>query len=272
MGARIEVAGGSVRGTRHRRIERNNQDAWHWETRGGVTVAAVTDGCSSGRSSEAGALLGARLAVRRAHELAARAGLADAQAFAAALTRALRRDLIVLLDLLGDPAAADDLLLFTVGLAIIDAHAGVICWAGDGVYAVNGVVRRLESRDNRPDYPAYDAVRPPDTPPLAPLRAVWSGPAEAVETLLIGTDGLLEWEAAAPRPLSGDGPAPGALSQLLTSAAVFRNPDRVRRILALANRESRRPDWSAHTVRVESGLLPDDTTVVVLRRVLEPCA
>ena len=57
----FQVAGGSVTGRAHAVLGRGNQDAFAWVDDDGVLVAVVCDGCSSGRHSEVGAHLGARL-------------------------------------------------------------------------------------------------------------------------------------------------------------------------------------------------------------------
>ena len=53
------MAAGSAIGREHRRLGRNNQDAWACAVGPGLLVAAVADGCSSGAHTE----VGARLAV-----------------------------------------------------------------------------------------------------------------------------------------------------------------------------------------------------------------
>src|SRR3989344_4330748 len=58
------IAGGSVAGRDHRRAGRNNQDAFCFAQGEYATAAVVSDGCGSSMTSEIGAGLLARLAVR----------------------------------------------------------------------------------------------------------------------------------------------------------------------------------------------------------------
>jgi hypothetical protein len=58
----------------------------------------------------------------------------------------------------------------------------------------------------------------------------------------------------------------GPLSQFWTDDRYFANPDALRRRLTLINRESVRADFESRRLVRTPGLLPDDTTVVVLRR------
>ncbi|MFT3694294.1 MAG: protein phosphatase 2C domain-containing protein [Kofleriaceae bacterium] len=56
----FKTASATVIGARHRRAERNGQDAACVRVEDGIAVAVVCDGCSSGAGSEVGARLGAR--------------------------------------------------------------------------------------------------------------------------------------------------------------------------------------------------------------------
>ncbi|MEM9539522.1 MAG: protein phosphatase 2C domain-containing protein, partial [Cyanobacteria bacterium P01_E01_bin.42] len=63
MKNQYELAMGSVIGRRHIRLGVNNQDALSVLSRDRFTVAVVCDGCGSGRHSEVGAKIGAKLVV-----------------------------------------------------------------------------------------------------------------------------------------------------------------------------------------------------------------
>ncbi|HUH12928.1 MAG TPA: protein phosphatase 2C domain-containing protein [Longimicrobiales bacterium] len=254
------VAGGSVRGTRHRRAEGHNQDGLSWSA-GEPLVLVVTDGCSSAERSEVGAALGSRIVARRARAACAWPGLDDAAAFARAVRDGLLTDLAPIYAALGgEPADLLDHLLFTAVVAVAERQRTVVLVMGDGVAAVNGELWVVDSPDNRPAYPAYGLLDP-GSPPEP--RVLWAGPTDAVRTLMVGSDGVRDLLAAGGAPLAGAG---GALAALLDDARVFDNPDQLRRLLALANRESQRVDWQARRIHTERGGLPDDTTIVVARR------
>jgi hypothetical protein len=56
------------------------------------------------------------------------------------------------------------------------------------------------------------------------------------------------------------------LSQFWTGDDWFANPDLLRRRLCLAARACSRPNWEDRRLQRFPGLLPDDTTLIVIRR------
>lgn len=247
----FEVAAGSVTGRAHVRSGRNNQDAFCWCATADGLVAVVADGCSSGARSEIGAWLGARTLAeslrRRLPRLADDAPaaldaardevLAQVQASAVALGGRLE-------DTLGE------FFLFTLVGVVLTRTSALLFAAGDGVFALDGRLRVLVSPDNRPAYPAYalDGRRTP--------FEVWGPfPTASLRTVLVGTDGAADLAAAEERRLPGREERLGPLAQFWEDDRYYRNPYAVGRRLALANRDGDAP-----------GLLPDDTTLVVVRR------
>jgi hypothetical protein len=91
---------------------------------------------------------------------------------------------------------------------------------------------------------------------------------------LIGTDGAADLEAAAEARLPGREEPLGPLAQFWEQDRYYENADAVRRRLFLANREAPRMSSDAVAGQCRPGttsasdkpLLPDDTTLVVLRR------
>ena len=61
MNGEFEIAAGTVSGRDHRQAGKNNHDAYVFSSDASGTVAVVCDGCGSGRHSEVGAKIGARL-------------------------------------------------------------------------------------------------------------------------------------------------------------------------------------------------------------------
>src|SRR3989344_5896211 len=57
----FEIATGTIIGSEHKRLGKNNQDASHTTVSPEALIAVVTDGCSASRHSEVGANIGARL-------------------------------------------------------------------------------------------------------------------------------------------------------------------------------------------------------------------
>lgn len=272
MRSRFELAWGTITGREHARTGKNNQDACHADADGEALVAVVCDGCSSGRHSEVGAQIGARLLVeavrgnlasalaseqgrRRADSPAGAAPrqateqppaiLADAR-FWEAVRREVLRDLRLVATRMGGnlPQIIHEYFLFTaVGAVVTPRHAALFS-LGDGLLVLNGDLHRLGPfPGNQPPYLGYalDERTARGFPPGAlrfQVRRIFPG--DALHSLLLGTDGVEDLVKL------------GSLRRFWEDDRYFNNPDMVRRALALIGKEP--------------GLLPDDTTLLVIRR------
>ena len=191
---------------------RNNQDGWAIRSGGAVTVAVVTDGCSSQPTSEVGAKLGAQFIcnwVLREAEHGVDAGLAS-------------RALDALVDWLGrtiadvGQAELERSFLFTFLCAVTTPSRALVFGVGDGVVVHDSTVLQLDSGPaNAPDYAAYAVLQRP----RVAVKVHFEGTAAR---LIIATDGLGEALAAEPQ----------ALGQLFADGA-FTNPAAVQRRLNL---------------------------------------
>lgn len=182
-----------------------------------------------------------------------------------------------------DPDVVRDCFLATVVGVIVTERVTIIFSCGDGAYAVNGAAHEIGPfPNNMPPYLAYGLLCGTPTPSHSPsegggekeseererrrsaftVHAVL--PTREVQSLLLGTDGVVDIIAAADRKIPGRDESVGQLAQFWTDDRFFRNPDMVRRRLTVINRESVRIESGA-LVR-EQGLLLDDTTVVVIRQ------
>ncbi|XXX80310.1 protein phosphatase 2C domain-containing protein [Sorangium sp. So ce134] len=267
-GPPFEVAGGTVTGTDHLAVGRPNQDAYAFRAEGGCLAAVVCDGCGSGARSEVGAALGARLvtdqvlgALRRGGDLESpetweevrRGALAPLRAVAGGMGGSLAE-------------VVSTYFLFTVvGLAVSGDRACAFS-LGDGLIALGDELLRLGPFPrNEPPYLAYGLLdRPPggEAPRFTVHRAL---PSSALQTALLGTDGAIDLLESS-RRIPGGGGEVGPLSSFWEDDRYFRNPDAVRRRLALINRSVARPVWKEERIEREGGLLRDDTTLVVARR------
>jgi len=249
----FEIAGGTVTGQAHAAAGRNGQDAFSWEVCETGLVAVVCDGCGAAAHSEVGAQLGARLVAAAGRRLLAADPEPDA------FLERLRRDVLEELRALavalggGDAAAAAravrDYLLFTVVGAALGPRWAATFSLGDGLVVVNGERRELGPYpENEPPYLAYALLEGcAEARPFELHRPV---PVDELGSLLLATDGALDLERRADGAVPGD---PFELSELWRQDRFFRNRDAVRRRLTLAR-------------RARGGLLPDDTTVVAIRR------
>ena len=247
---------GSVIGREHARVGRNNQDAAVARRRPDAIAAVVADGCSSGRFSEIGARLGAtflaeHLAATRPEDAA---GLdASARALRAFL-RSLSLDLLQR-DPAGLAAAVHDHLLFTVLGAVVTPARALVFGVGDGVFSLNGEATVIDpGPDNAPPYIGYDLL------PSREAGGERAGtaftvhldvPTAKVQTLLVGTDGLVDLMQRAHEPLKNGEPQ-GGLAQFEVDDALFKSPLLLQKRLVVIGEANRR--------------LRDDTTVIVLRR------
>ena len=280
MHAGFRIAGGSVPGRDHLGrgrllVGRNNQDAAGWWGTPQVLVALVADGCGAGVHSEVGAHLCVRLllaSLRRQLDPLPAALATDGEAITA-LPATVHAEVLAQLGQLATQMGERpdqtirELLLCTLLGALITPAQTVIFAIGDGVYILNGQVTRIGPfAGNAPPYLAYalldGAACPPELADAArQFQILTAVPTAQVETLLLATDGLLDVIARAGEPLPGKTEPLGPVAQFWEDARYLDNPDAIRRRLALANSQALRPDG-----RVVPGLLPDDTTLLVMCR------
>lgn len=275
----FELAGGSVTGRSHRLAGRNNQDAYAWVATNSCAVVVVCDGCSSGRQSEVGAGLGARLLthalLRQAkHPLTQAADPQQADMMPLLLER-VRRAVLARLRLLAGAMSEDlhaivaDYLLFTVVGALVTPAVTAFFSLGDGVLVVNEVEYALGPfADNAPPYLAYGLLdgRGCAMDEMLHFQVNALLPTEEMQSFLIGTDGVHDLAQTAARSMPGRDEPIGPLQQFWRDDGYFANPDAMRRRLAAVNRDFAALDRARGGMRRENGLLPDDTTLVVARR------
>jgi hypothetical protein len=255
----FEVAAGSVIGREHVLAGRNNQDAWALSRSTDALLAVVCDGCGSARASEVGATLGARMVVEALHREAPRLATEPVAPVIESVRLRLLTHLQRLADALGEPRAAvvSEHLLFTVVAAVLTQTMTYVFTLGDGAVAVNGASRLLACQDNAPPYLAYELLRPAGANGQSALHgfSVQNAlPTAAVSSLLIGTDGVKDLLITGP------------LDWLWGDDRFFDNPAALTRRLRQLNRTPQRIDWERRRVERETARLPDDTTLVVIRR------
>ncbi len=256
----LDLAYGSVQGREHARVGKNNQDAFVILQDQDHLVGIVSDGCGSSAHSEVGAQLGSWICAQVIYQQ-----LQSGDLHWSGLQSALLQSLQDLVRLIPGPPSRllQDYLLFTLVGVILTAEKVVVFNIGDGVVILNGDVKLSGScEDNAPAYLAYGLLRD-DLPPLEILVDL---PIQEVETLLIGTDGVADLMQVSAHNLPGKKERVGPISQFWQEDRYFQNPDQIRRYLNLINREVLRPHWNTQTLQREGGLLPDDTTLIVLKR------
>ncbi|HEY2510444.1 MAG TPA: hypothetical protein VGI39_06300, partial [Polyangiaceae bacterium] len=156
----------------------------------------------------------------------------------------------------GSPAArvVFDFFLSTAIGVLVDATRASTFAVGDGIAVLNGEPHVFGPfPDNEPPYLGYGLLEGEATRLALALGP--SVPAEALESVLLGSDGVLDLDGLAARAREGGEEVEPVveLRQFWDDDGFFRNPDRVRRQLTVINRAHR-------------GALADDTTLVVVRR------
>jgi hypothetical protein len=262
-GVRFELAAGSVPGSTHVRAGRKNQDAFCWARVGPDLVAVVCDGCSGAPHSDVGASVAARLIVRCA------AALLGTDLSPGALLARVREDVVGRLRSIAEAMSTEgrgngapgeatryrrtigEHFLFTTVGVIVNASAATTFSLGDGLVVENGERRQLGPfAGNEPPYLGYALLDDRQAQGFELGRTLH---AHELDSLLVGTDGLLDLEALADRPAAPGADPVGPLRQFWEDDRFFRNQDMVRRRLTVIARGPSSP-------------LPDDTTLVVLRR------
>lgn len=219
----FQWAAGTAIGTEHQRLNKNNQDAFLVREMDDYLVGVVADGCGSCPQSEVGAWLGVELAVQGISERLP--DVLDEDFF-----RNLRQTII---NGLPRVLAPQKYSLFTLLGFVITPTETVIFSCGDGVMAVNGELTIWEFENNAPPYLIY---------PDEMIKIISRFDTQNLQSLLISTDGLEYWLKQR------------EVSEFWEDSRYFKNPDQVRRTLAIANRKS--------------SLLKDDTTLIVVRKLI----
>lgn len=269
----FEAAAGSIVGRDHLRPFgwRNNQDSFAIRMAENAMVAVVTDGCGSESKSEVGAVLGAALV---AESLMKEFQLLGEEADLTKLLAGARRRMLAHVRLLANAMSRDfkrviyDHFLFTVNGVLITKAETALFAVGDGVQFINSEPIRLGPfQDNTPPYLAYALLAAPgEDDPANDFKVSMILSTEAVESLLIGTDGVEHLLAAESETLPGRSERIGPISQFWLEDRYFQNPDMVRRRLALIQNEHLVVDWREKAILRTPGRLPDDTTLVAIRR------
>jgi serine/threonine protein phosphatase PrpC len=268
----FEYAFGSIIGRNHVLAGKNNQDAYGVVSNEKFIIAVVCDGCGSSKHSEVGAKLGARLVINAIADLLSQLPNQDIEISKPEFWDSVKlnllqklKDFVILSN--GEKELAsvgaihelplqrefvNDYLLFTILGAVITETETVTFSMGDGAIAVNGELNQIPAYpDNAPPYLAYGLYKPDAINFEIRDRL----PTSELKSLLIATDGIDDLIKVED------------INQFWQSDHYFRNPDAIRRKLAMLNREETKPDWHRKELIKRSGVLSDDTTLGVIRKI-----
>ncbi|OGZ96376.1 MAG: hypothetical protein A2847_01010 [Candidatus Sungbacteria bacterium RIFCSPHIGHO2_01_FULL_50_25] len=274
----FEVAAGSIIGREHLRPFgwKNNQDSFAIESVSYALALVVTDGCGSEAKSETGAHIGARLVAHAMIHAAASAlstrdyPWAEETAFRTEVREIVLREIKRIASAMGEDLRQMifDHFLFTVNAVLVTRWMTMMMSIGDGVAYLNGAALALgQFESNAPPYLGYTALKPEgDFDPANAFKVNAFIPTAEVRSILIGTDGVDYLIAAEHETLPGKSDFVGPISQFWEEDRYFANPDMVRRRLALIQNEHLAVDWRERAIHRAPGKLPDDTTLVAIRR------
>lgn len=269
----------SVIGSDHRRPgkfpTRNNQDAVVVCASPDLAVAVICDGCSSMPHSEVGARYGANFIVRKLVEFRGqllKGGLSYADAIDGIPVLELARQSLMerlLYELTLYPmtpsSALEQHFLFTIVGCVITPDETVTFSIGDGVIALNGVVRNMGPfPGNYPPYVAYGVFGSERySRDSEHLRFVIHDrvPTSSVTSLMIASDGVADWDKIAGKLPAYKKDPVGNLSQFWSVPFVGAPKLMQQRLHEIGKeRISRHDDGTPY---IEAGLLADDTSLVV---------
>lgn len=282
---KIQVAAGSITGRNHLGrgnllLGGNNQDAFTIYREPDLLIAVVADGCGSSEKSEVGAALGVQ-SYTSALLKEWRGGDSDTlhtDAFWQRVDARALAPIAVVAESLTTPAFSfkqvlNHHFLFTI-LGVIHTPAGTWIFrsgGSDGVIDANGeVVELLPGEGNCPGYPAYQLLQTKFSadPKFSRLTVERFIPSGEMQSILIGTDGVLELLRRADDLIPGTTRSVGTLGDLWGDDRIFTDPSALQRRLRAVNSEVvtlNRHTQPATIVR-SRGLLSDDTTLVLIRR------
>lgn len=262
-----QLAAASIIGRDHRNINvhKNNQDGLSVIRSSSCTVAVIADGCGSSAHSEVGAKIGARVAAESISRLMAEHGSVDWR-------QVLRETLSCISQLSIQMGGSfrqivQDYFLFTMVGVLLEPKTATFFALGDGVVVVNGEVTVLGPfPNNQPPYAGYKLLDQPLVPGSSEtgndqgIQLIGSYEIEQLEHFLIGSDGVNDLINVQSQDLPGMNELVGPLDQFWQEKYFDpTKPDLLARRLRLIGR-----DWPKKDP--EAGLLPDDTTMIVGRR------
>ena len=284
-----EVTSGSVIGKDHFYVGSGNRVMWTMNNQDAVcvfqcqqiTIAMVADGCGSGSHSEVGAQLGVKLLTKAILDnLVYLLNKPNAQTLQYVLDRA-RQDTLAQISVMAKAMGGSftetisNYFLFTVLGVLITKDFTAIFGIGDGVYVINGqrfVMERFalsEKKQNSPPYMCYALTGSEVLDKFPQYRHFVVHQffyTQNLASVMIATDGVEDLIAAVQEKIPGKDELVGDLSQFTDDDKYFLNPSLTQGRLNLINGTVVRAHQQTRVVERESGLLPDDTSLIAIRR------
>lgn len=289
--SQFDVSAAIFTGSDHYGERSNCQD--HYVIRDGKTsaVLAVADGVSSGRCSEAGAMIGLELLANCAMSAVSPDLVSYRRVKAVQWQEVLNQYITNIQEVvyrMDERSKQDDDLfatlvrryfLHTTVLLLIDAETWQLVRFGDGYAGINNLIITddILYEDNMPPLPAYylyqqmelEGYKGTDWEQLYPagltFEVVASGETSALDTFMLGTDGLRYIEHNADQPLPGRSRLVGPLEQFMRESWGVNGAPTLQSQLNLIGKPY--PQYEPDDPRKPSpGYLKDDVAMITGRR------
>lgn len=274
----FEIAGGSVAGTNHVKKGINNQDYYSFVQTDECIVAIVSDGCGSCKHSEVGSKIQTNLLLQsilthysKSFQKLGRDCLLYPE-FWKEIEISVLHSIKILAEQMGNnlrDIIANYFLATCIGVLITEKYTQVFS-CGDGVYILNGEQWSIGPFEgNMPPYLAYAITGSSITdknPDLLGLSRKELMLTKDVHSLLLGTDGVEDLIKKSDFPFPGQERSIGDISQFWEQDRYFQNPQLISNTLRIMNAEKKIPQWKEENILKFEGLLPDDTTLLTIRK------
>jgi hypothetical protein len=252
-------ASGSVMGSYHKSIDKNNQDSRILIRRHNYAIGIVTDGCGSSDHSEVGARLGAdMIAANITNSVNTPSYTEKPNQWISGIIYNCCMDLYAFYE--SYDIDETDLLFTVVGFVLTPTYSHFFCY-GDGLVFIDGNWDIITSPGNYPEYPIYRVLKAKDAEPQF-FRTV---PTKGLYSFAVGTDGLNDLKLASVKEkvYPGTTNPVESWSDLLFDPQNFDQKSCLQNKLQKLNAHKITLDREKGRINKHPGLLSDDTTVIV---------
>ncbi len=269
---------GSVPGTEHAKTFLNNQDSMRIYEDNGIIIGIVADGCSAKNAknshllhNEVGSNILADICLQtvRSYFLHYEENSLSSDILWDRITSDVLAQVKNLIHIIGQDfaAIAERYFQSTVLGYIITPSDTYVFGCGDGVYGVNDDIHIIPpacSQGNYPPYLIYSLIKShvyaPNDPAIR-LHQIAHYNTDDVQTIFVGTDGLVELIEAENTPIPAQQDAVGPLSNIWTDQLYQQNSFWLQNRLHLYN--TPKIKRTENGISKVTGLLSDDTTIIV---------
>ena len=274
----FEIAGASVTGTTHLKRNMNNQDHFLWIQTSHYLIAIVSDGCGSTKYSEVGSKLLSNITANYLAKYLDRSrGVEGEKLFRSEQWwRELRQDVLTRIRMISQEMGENwweilkDHFLATLLGVVIREDSSCIFSCGDGIFALNGDIQQIGPFEgNKPPYLVYGLTGSEITnqnSSLLDFQQQLIFPTAELQTLMLGTDGVEDLVKLSDQPFPAKEKLIGNIDQFWSEDIYFTNPNWMKNVLTTINTEKKRVNWEQRDIVKYPGLLPDDTTLITLRK------